>query len=87
MVVTKDTVLEKGGVLRHALIIKADGVTIDGNGATLQAKTPGDQGRRHLWIQGGKNLVVRDLTVRGANPNAGAARPASEPARPPSRAS
>ncbi len=47
-------------------------LTFEGNGATLRADTPGDRGRRHLWFVGGENLVVRDLTVRGANPHAGA---------------
>lgn len=45
-------------------------LTLDGRGATLQAKTPGDIGRRHLVIAGGRDIVLRNLTVRGANANA-----------------
>jgi len=47
-------------------------LTFAGNGATLRATTPGDQGRRHVSFVGGTDLVVRDFVVRGANPNAGA---------------
>ncbi|MGZ6997997.1 MAG: right-handed parallel beta-helix repeat-containing protein [Acidimicrobiia bacterium] len=57
------------------------GLTIEGNGATLQAKTdgaaaapPGPQFRRgwprvrdHLDIQDSSSIVVRDLTVEGPN--------------------
>jgi hypothetical protein len=46
-------------------------VTLDGNGATLQAVAEGDQARRHVWFQGGHDVVVRRLIVRGVNPNAG----------------
>lgn len=44
-------------------------LVIDGNGATMRATTEGDQERRHLRLFGGRDLVVRDLTVRGALPN------------------
>ena len=47
-------------------------LTFAGNGATLRAVTPGDQGRRLVSFVGGNDLVVQHLTVRGANPNAGA---------------
>ena len=62
---------------RHAL-------TIDGNGATIFATTDGSGVTppaliAHLWprlrsqfhFQRGSDIVVRNLTVRGANPNAG----------------
>ena len=52
------------------IIYQRKDLTIDGNGATLKAMTPGDRNRRHVWIRGGKNLTIRDLTVQGANPNA-----------------
>ena len=47
------------------------GLTIEGNGASLEARTVGDRDRRHVWVWGGKDLVIRDLTVRGANPTPG----------------
>jgi hypothetical protein len=45
-------------------------LTLDGRGATLQAKTGGDKGRRHLVFLGGRDIVVRNLTVRSTNLNA-----------------
>jgi hypothetical protein len=47
-------------------------LTFEGHGATLRAETPGDQGRRHLVFMGGGGIVVRDLTIRGANSAASA---------------
>jgi hypothetical protein len=44
----------------------------DGNGATLQARTTGKRGRGQLVLKGGRDLTVRSLTVRGANPHGGA---------------
>ncbi len=44
-------------------------LVLDGAGATLRAGTEGDQARRHLSINGGSRITVRDLTVRGAMPN------------------
>ena len=59
-------------------------LTFDGNGATLFALTDGStvtppaelanrwpRGRRHFLIEGGRWIVVRNLTIKGANPNAG----------------
>jgi hypothetical protein len=48
------------------------GLTFEGNGATFAAGTDGDYARRHFWFFGGGDLVIRNLTVRGANPNGGA---------------
>ena len=45
------------------------GVVLDGKGATLRAGTDGDQARRHLSVDGGSDIGLRDLTVRGAMPN------------------
>jgi hypothetical protein len=56
------------------------GLRIKGRGATLFAGTPGDMYRRHLRITGGDNLVIRNLTIVGANPNAGMADAAWDPA-------
>jgi len=49
------------------------GLTFEGNGTTFRAVAEGDQARRHFWFWGGGNLVLRNLIVRGANPNAGTA--------------
>lgn len=54
------------------LVEDRHGLTFDGNGATFAAGTDGDYARRHFWFFGGSDLVVRDLTVRGANPHGGA---------------
>ena len=48
----------------------------DGNGSTLQAKTRGERARIHLGIDNSENIIVRNLTVKGANPDAGASREA-----------
>jgi parallel beta-helix repeat protein len=69
MIITKDTVLERGAVLHHGLIIKADGVTIDGNGATLQG--PGKAGDLKTFVgvgvlaEGCSDVTIRNLKVRG----------------------
>jgi hypothetical protein len=46
-------------------------VTIDGNGATVFARTPGPPDRSQWWIKGGSRIVFRNIRVQGANPNAG----------------
>lgn len=60
-------------------------LTIDGNGALFRAFDPGEdhgkqenyqgwrqtRNRAHVRISGGKNIVVRNLEVHGAHPNAG----------------
>ena len=48
-------------------ITNRQGLTFDGNGATLRADTDADQGRRHLVFEGGGGIVIHDLTIRGAN--------------------
>ena len=71
------------GVVR---VIGKTNLTIEGNGALIFADTDGSavfppQDLKHLWprsrshleIVGGSNIVIRDLAVRGANPNAGSA--------------
>jgi hypothetical protein len=47
-------------------------LVFDGNGATFRAVADGDRDRRHIWFLGGRELVVRNLEIRGANPKAGA---------------
>lgn len=46
-------------------------LTIDGNGATVFAKTRGGPDRAQWWITDGSGIVFRDLTVKGANPHGG----------------
>jgi hypothetical protein len=46
-------------------------LTIDGNGATFFATTTGNRTRGQWSFAGGTNLTLRNMTVRGANPNAG----------------
>lgn len=71
------------GVLQ---LVDRNNLTIEGNGATVFADTDGSgvtppEKMGHLWprqrshvaISGGSNIVIRDLIVRGANPNAGSA--------------
>jgi hypothetical protein len=47
---------------------------LEGNGATLKAVTAGDRNRMHLVVQGGSDVTVRNVVVRGANFTAGANR-------------
>lgn len=67
------------------LILKnRHGLTIDGNGARLFATTDGSsfpppvsyghlwpRSRQHMLFEGGSDIEIRDLTIVGANPNAG----------------
>ncbi len=46
-------------------------LTIEGNGATLKAVAPGDQNRRHVWVIGGSGIVLRNLSIVGADPTPG----------------
>ena len=46
---------------------------IEGNGARIFATTRGDRTRSQLQFVGGSNLVVRNLEIQGANPDAGLA--------------
>jgi hypothetical protein len=64
---------------RHDLVV-------EGNNATLRAFTAGTgsrlviRGRSQLAIVGSSNVMIRDLVVRGANPNAGSNADAYQPA-------
>jgi hypothetical protein len=66
------------------LLIGRRKLTIEGNGATVLATTDGSgvtpppllahlwpRGRRQFLFSGGADIVVRNLVVKGANPNAG----------------
>jgi hypothetical protein len=47
------------------------GLTLDGNGATFKTGVTGDPHRAQLRFIYGSRIAVRDLTLRGANPNGG----------------
>jgi len=49
------------------------GLRIDGNGSTLFATTTGTLKRSHVRVVGGSDIVLHDLTIIGANPDAGLA--------------
>lgn len=55
------------------------GLTIEGDGATLVATTKGRPNRFHVLIQHSSGIVIRDLHVVGANPQAGAREGAYHP--------
>jgi hypothetical protein len=46
-------------------------LTVDGQGATIFATTPGTLERSQWWITGGEDIVFRNIKVDGANPFAG----------------
>lgn len=46
-------------------------LTFEGNGAEFFATTEADRNRRHWWIRNSDGITIRDVVVRGANPNAG----------------
>ena len=62
------------------------GLTFDGNGATLERVNAGLSGTddalftREVRFMGGGNLTIRNLSVVGANPNAGMSNSAFDPA-------
>jgi hypothetical protein len=48
------------------------GLIFDGNGATIDGHyVVGDGQRSHWRLVGGSNLVLRDIIIRGSNPNGG----------------
>jgi hypothetical protein len=50
-----------------------NGLTFEGNGATFKFVTQGSGQRSNWHVRGGSNLTWRNMTVLGANPQAGAA--------------
>ncbi|MEO5837387.1 MAG: hypothetical protein ABIQ73_15685 [Acidimicrobiales bacterium] len=46
-------------------------LTFEGNNAEFFATTEADRNRRHWWIRNSDGITIRDIAVRGANPNAG----------------
>jgi parallel beta-helix repeat protein len=69
IVITRDTVLDKNALLNHGIVIEADGVTLDGNGATLVG--PGKPGDLKTFTgvgvqaRGCSNVTIRNLKVKG----------------------
>ncbi|MBN2491240.1 MAG: right-handed parallel beta-helix repeat-containing protein [Planctomycetes bacterium] len=67
--VTESLVLEQGAVLATPLVIRTGGITIDGNGATLQG--PGRPGEKASFTAAGitaagiSRVTLRNLRVRG----------------------
>lgn len=56
---------------RTLQIVRRLDLMIDGHGATFQWVTASNQNRRHIRLLEGGNIVIQNLTVRGANPHAG----------------
>lgn len=69
MVVRQSITLEKNAVLTAPLVIAADGITVDGNGATIQG--PGQAGNPASFqgagvsADGRSRVTIRNLKVRG----------------------
>ncbi len=70
LTITADTVLEKYATITQPIIIAADGVTLDGNGATIQG--PGvDPSKPDTYVgigikaDGVSNVTIRNIKVRG----------------------
>jgi hypothetical protein len=75
-------VLDKGACYRVdgtlAIADRRD-LLFDGNGATVKATTKGTRTRVHVQITDSENIIVRNITIRGANPHAGATPAAYDP--------
>lgn len=52
----------------------------EGNRSTFRAVRRGGRTRHHWWIVGGRNITLRNMTIRGANPNAGSNNRCFDPA-------
>jgi hypothetical protein len=58
---------------KPVLIKDKTDLVIDGNGARTITTSRGDRTRQHWRLLRGERIIIRDLTVVGANPNAGVA--------------
>jgi len=69
IVVTADLALEAGAVLDTPLVIAANGVTIDGRGATIHGPGAPDDRESFRGVgvlsEGRRGVTIRNLTVRG----------------------
>jgi hypothetical protein len=55
------------------------GLTFDGNGSTFRVFSEGDPNRSNWTIRAGRDITLRNMIARGANPNAGVGNPAYVP--------
>ncbi len=69
LVITEDTVLEKGAVIDRPIVIKAGNITIDGNGATVKgpgkAGEPGSFQGNGITADGCSNVTLKNIKVNG----------------------
>ncbi len=67
--ITGDTRLPAGAVLRRRVVVAADHITLDGRGALLQGPgkpgKPGTYQGTGILVEGCKGIVIRNLRVRG----------------------
>ncbi|MGH2554323.1 MAG: right-handed parallel beta-helix repeat-containing protein [Actinomycetota bacterium] len=54
------------------VVSKRIGLTFNGNGATFDGKRNSNGKARHWSVQNSSNITLKNMTVRGANPRAGA---------------
>lgn len=62
------------GCYRIDGMLRIDGranLRFEGNGATFRAFTAGGRTRHQWWFLGSRNITLRDMVIRGANPRAG----------------
>jgi parallel beta-helix repeat protein len=67
IIITKDTTLTKNAVMNARLVIKASGVTIDGNGATLVGGTGKPETFKGIGIlsNGNSDVTLKNIKVKG----------------------
>lgn len=69
LAVTRDTTLEAGATIQGGIVVRADHVVLDGNGATLVGPgVPGDPesfSGTGVLLEGVRNVVVKNLKARG----------------------
>jgi hypothetical protein len=53
------------------IVIDRVGLTFDGNGSTFRVFSEGDPNRSNWTIRAGRDITLRNMIARGANPNAG----------------
>jgi hypothetical protein len=73
-----------GACYRIDETVELDGhrqLLLAGNGATFKAVIDGDRNRRHFLLRGDRDITIRDLTIVGSNPVAGATPAAYRPDR------
>lgn len=71
----KELNFRKGGCYRidgTLVVSKRTGLTFNGNGATFDGKRNKNGKARHWAVQNSSRITLKNMTVRGANPRAGA---------------